>query len=110
MGAGSSSCVFVDWAAQAVEPPAEGVVRHAAATTDDGLRLIVFGFAAGAELPEHDAPRPAIIEVISGEMVVTLDGNHVDAPAGAWIHMPARYRHAVRAVTPAVMRLMLLLD
>ncbi len=108
MNHGLTSCEVVAWADQEIEPPAEGVVRHTAAAADDGLRVVVFGFAAGAELPEHDAPRPAIIEVISGDIALTLDGHHVDALAGAWVRMPARYPHAVRAMTPAVMRLVLL--
>jgi quercetin dioxygenase-like cupin family protein len=105
-----STCDVVAWAQQLVELPTDGVVRQTAATADDGLRLVVFGFAAGAELPEHDASCSAIIEVITGEMDLTLDGIHVAAPAGTWIRMPARCPHAVRAVTPALMRLVLLPD
>ncbi len=103
-----STCDVVAWADQLIQPPSDGVVRQTAATADDGLRLVMFGFAAGAELPEHDAPCPAIIEVITGEMDLTLAGRCVAAPAGTWVRMPARCPHAVRAVTPALMRLVLL--
>jgi quercetin dioxygenase-like cupin family protein len=102
------TCDVVAWADQLVEVPTDGVVPKTVATSDDGLRLVLFGFAAGAELPEHDAPCSAIIEVITGEMDLTLDGVRVTAPAGTWIRMPPGYPHAVRAVTPALMRLVLL--
>lgn len=75
---------------------------------DDDVRVVVFGFAAGEVLSEHTASRPAVIQVIRGEMELTLDGETVAAGPGAWIHMTAGLRHAVRAVTPAVMLLTLL--
>ena len=103
-----STCDVVAWADQLIQPPSDGVVRQTAATADDGLRLVMFGFAAGAELPEHHAPCPAIIEVITGEMDLTLAGRCVAAPAGTWRSHASSVPAAVRAVTPALMRLVLL--
>jgi len=45
--------------------------------------------------------------VLSGELALTLAGEGVHAAAGTWVHMPAGLRHAVRALTPAVMLLTL---
>lgn len=98
-----------------IEPDVAGVVEIPATGTlsrtlhaDDDVRVVVFGFAAGEELSEHTASRPALIQVIRGELRLTLDGETATAGPGAWIHMTAGLRHAVRAVTPAVMLLTLL--
>jgi quercetin dioxygenase-like cupin family protein len=74
----------------------------------DGVTVVLFAFAAGEELSEHTASRPAIIHVLSGAFDLTLGGDHVDAPAGAAVHMDAGLPHAVRARTPSRMLLTLL--
>lgn len=98
-----------------VEPDVAGFIEIPVAGTlsrtlhvDDDVKVVVFGFAAGEELSEHTSSRPAVIQVIRGELELTLAGQAVTARAGAWIHMTAGLRHAVRAVTPAVMLLTLL--
>ena len=98
-----------------VEPDVAGFIEIPAAGTlsrtlhaDDDVRVVVFGFAAGEELSEHTASRPAVIQVIRGELELTLAGETVTAGPGSWIHMTAGLRHAVRALTPAVMLLTLL--
>lgn len=98
-----------------VEPDAAGFVEVPAAGTlsrtlyqDGAVKVIVFGFAEGEELSEHTASRPAIIQVLRGELELTLAGQAVTAREGAWVHMAAGLRHAVRARTPSVMLLTLL--
>lgn len=98
-----------------VEPDVGGFIEVPAAGTlsrtlhaDDDVRVVVFGFAEGEVLSEHTASRPAVIQVIHGELELTLDGQVVATGPGAWIHMTAGLRHAVRAVTPSVMLLTLL--
>ena len=75
---------------------------------DDLVKVVVFGFAQGEELSEHTATRPAIIQVVRGELGLTLGDERVTAREGAWIHMSAGLRHAVSARVPSVMLLTLL--
>ena len=82
-----------------VEVPAAGTLSRTM-HQDDDVKVVVFGFAAGEELSEHTASRPALIQVLSGALQLTLDG--------AWVHMPAGLRHAVRALEPSVMLLTLI--
>lgn len=89
-----------------VEVPVAGTLSRTM-HQDDDLKVIVFGFAAGEELSEHTASRPALIQVLSGALELTLDGETVHADPGSWVHMSAGLRHAVRALTPAVMLLTL---
>jgi quercetin dioxygenase-like cupin family protein len=93
--------------ARFIEIPAAGTLSRTL-HSDDDVRVVVFGFAAGEVLSEHTASRPAVIQVMRGELELTLDGEAVTAGPGAWIHMTAGLRHAVRAATPAVMLLTLL--
>jgi quercetin dioxygenase-like cupin family protein len=75
---------------------------------DDGVKGIVFGFAAGQELSEHTAARPAILHFLSGEAQLTLGEETFAAGPGTWIHMKAQLAHSVLAQTPVVMLLLLL--
>jgi quercetin dioxygenase-like cupin family protein len=75
---------------------------------DDGVKGILFGFAAGQELSEHTAARPAILHFLSGEADLTLGEERLTAEPGTWIHMEARLPHSVLAQTPVVMLLLLL--
>jgi len=97
---------IADLAARA-EPPAQGILSRTI-HNDEQLKAVVFGFDEGQELTEHTASKPAILQVIRGEATLTLGDDTLEAQAGAWIHMPAGLRHAVKARTPVVMLLLLL--
>lgn len=75
---------------------------------DDRLRAILFGFAAGQELSEHTAARPAVLHFLSGEADVTLGDDKFEAQPGMWTHMPANLPHSILAKTPVAMLLLLL--
>ncbi|HEY8018594.1 MAG TPA: cupin domain-containing protein [Actinomycetota bacterium] len=85
-----------------------GAVVSKVVHRESGLDVTVFGFDAGEGLTEHTATRAAIIQVLSGRMGVTIDGEEVDAGLGSWIHMDAGTPHALEAVEPTVMLLTLL--
>jgi quercetin dioxygenase-like cupin family protein len=76
--------------------------------TGDGMKAILFGFAAGQELSEHTAARPAILHFLSGEARLTLGEDEMEAHPGAWVHMPAKLPHSVYAKTEVTMLLLLL--
>jgi len=87
--------------------PAAGI-HSRTVHSDDHVRLVLFGFAAGEELSEHTASRPATIHVLSGGFDLTLGGEPVDAPAGTVAHMAPGLRHALRAREPSRMLLTLI--
>lgn len=97
---------FADLAAE-VEIPTDGTISRVV-FRDDRLRVVVFGFDAGQELTDHTASVPAIIEVVSGRLEVTLGDDRLEATPGTWIHLPAHLPHAVVAPEPSVMLLTLL--
>ena len=89
------------------EPPAQGILSRTL-YSDEQLKAVVFGFDESQELTEHTASKPAILQIIRGEATLTLGDDTIEAQAGAWVHMPAGLRHAVKARTQVVMLLLLL--
>ncbi len=73
----------------------------------EDVKGILFGFAAGQELSEHTASRPAILHFLSGEADLTLGSDTSVAQPGTWVHMPANLSHSIVARTPVVMILLL---
>lgn len=74
---------------------------------DEQLNVTVFGMDAGEELTEHEAARTAIVQVLSGRLSFTADGEILDAGPGFWLHMDPGTPHSLTAVEPTVMLLTL---
>ena len=89
------------------QPPERGIHSQ---TLDDGpdVRLVLFGFAAGEELSEHTASRPAIVHVLAGTGRAVVGGVHHEIGPGSWFRMAAGTPHSIRADTPLTMALYLL--
>ena len=73
----------------------------------DGMNVTVFGFGSGEGLTEHQASRPAVVQVLSGRLRFTIDGEELDLRPGSWLHMAPGTRHALVASEPTVMLLTL---
>ena len=88
------------------EIPADSIISRVI-HRDQNLNVTLFGFAAGQELTEHTANRPAVLHFLSGEAEVSLGTAMVAAGPGTWIQMEANLTHAIRAKTPVIMLLLL---
>jgi quercetin dioxygenase-like cupin family protein len=75
---------------------------------DDRIKVTLFGFAAGQELTEHTASKPAIIQVLAGEGTYGLGHEVVTVGPGSWAYMEPNLPHTVTARTPLVMLLTML--
>ena len=75
-----------------------------------GGSLTLFAFAAGQELSEHSAPFDALVQVLDGELELTIGGNGVHARPGEVVLMPADVPHALKAVVDTKMLLTMLRD
>jgi len=60
--------------------------------------LTLFAFDAGQGLSEHTAPYDATVQVVEGEVELTIGGQSVHAKAGQLVIMPAGVPHSVRAM------------
>jgi quercetin dioxygenase-like cupin family protein len=63
----------------------------------DAGNVTLFAFDAGQELSEHTTPFDALVQVLDGEVEITISGKLYTLMAGAAILMPANHPHAVKA-------------
>ncbi|MGZ8614951.1 MAG: cupin domain-containing protein [Actinomycetota bacterium] len=85
-----------------------GAVVSRVVHRDDEIDVTVFGLDTGEGLSEHTAARPAIVQVLSGTLRFTAEGEDVRMVTGSWVHMGAGASHALEALEPTVMLLTLL--
>jgi len=99
------SHTFVSTTSQ-VEIPSGAVVSKVI-HRDKDLNVTVFGLDAGEGLTEHQASRVAVVQVMSGRLHFTVDGEELDLAPGSWLHMSPATPHALVATEPTVMLLTL---
>lgn len=76
---------------------APGAVVSRVLAKASGGSVTLFAFEAGQELSEHTAPFDALVEVLDGEVELTIGGEPVMARSGETVLMPADVPHAVQA-------------
>lgn len=69
--------------------------------------VTIFAFDKGQALSEHTAPYDAIVHVLDGEVEVTISGKPSVVKPGEMIVMPANDPHALKALTPFKMMLIM---
>jgi quercetin dioxygenase-like cupin family protein len=61
--------------------------------------VTLFAFDAGQDLSEHTTPYDALLQVLDGKALITIEGKRHDLSAGDMIVLPANRPHAVYAST-----------
>jgi quercetin dioxygenase-like cupin family protein len=87
----------------------QGIASRILAKTHGG-NLTLFAFDAGQGLTEHTSPYDALVIVLEGALILTIDGEPLQATPGTIVRMPADVAHAVDAPEPARMLLIMLKD
>lgn len=72
--------------------------------------VTIFAFDAGQGLSEHTAPYDAMVQILDGEVHITISGNPYTLSKGELIVMPANQPHALKAVTRFKMLLTMIRD
>lgn len=75
---------------------------------DERTNVTAFGFDAHQELTEHTSARTALVQVVTGRLRFTADGEELDAGPGFWLHMAPDTPHSLVATEPTIMLLTLL--
>ena len=70
--------------------------------------VTVFAFDAGQKLSTHSAPFDAMIEIIDGKGLITIEDTEFELETGQQIIMPANKPHAVDAKEPFKMVLVMI--
>lgn len=74
----------------------------------DGARLVLFSFDTGQELSEHTAAMPVLLQVLDGRLSVSAGGRTEELQPGGVVHLSARLPHAVVALEPTRLLLIML--
>ena len=90
-----------------VTPTEKGIASRVLAKTGGG-NVTLFAFDAGEELTEHTSPFDAFVIVLQGAFTLTIGGQPVKATPATIVRMPAGVAHAVHAVEPSRMLLIML--
>ncbi len=93
--------------AELVTPSPGSITSRILAKTSGG-NVTLFAFDAGQGLSEHTAPFDALVQVLDGELKLTIGGKEMTATGGTVVRMPAHVPHAVDALAPSRMLLTML--
>lgn len=75
--------------------------------SSSACRAVVIDLQAGETMGEHSVHENAIVQVATGVVAIATDGPEAECPAGSLVVFEPGERHALRAVEPS--RLLLLL-
>lgn len=67
--------------------------------------ITLFAFDEGQGLSEHTAPFDALVQMLEGEMEISIDGSPLHIKAGHLLLMPANHPHALKAILKSKMLL-----
>ena len=70
--------------------------------------VTLFAFDAAQELSEHTSPYDALVQVLDGELEITISGSPLPLTTGQMVIMPAEKPHALRATSRAKMMLVMI--
>jgi quercetin dioxygenase-like cupin family protein len=70
--------------------------------------VTLFAFDDGQALSEHTAPYDALVYILDGEAEVTISGKEIRVKQGEMVIMPADKPHALKAVGPYKMLLIMI--
>ena len=92
-----------------ITPPEQGIASRVLARTAGGT-VTLFAFDGGQELSEHSTAFDALVLVLEGALKLTIGGKPTTAVPGTIVRMPANVSHAVHALEPTRMLLIMLRD
>ncbi|MFV0634844.1 cupin domain-containing protein [Demequina sp.] len=75
---------------------------------EEGARIVLFAFDKGQVLTEHTAAMPVLLMVLEGRLAITADGRTEELVPGGVMHMGTRLPHAVDALEPSKLALIML--
>ena len=70
--------------------------------------VTLFAFGEGQGLSEHSTPHDALVQVLDGTVEITIGGTPYQVSGGEALLLPANIPHALTAVTPFKMLLIMI--
>lgn len=81
---------------ECIEYAADGVLSKVI-LKDNICQYTLFCLAAGTTISEHTATRNAVIHVLEGRGILTLEGEEIQLETGVFVFMRANAPHALQA-------------
>ncbi|WP_139738838.1 cupin domain-containing protein [Actinomyces wuliandei] len=91
-------------------PISEEATTSRVVVNNDVLRTVIFTFDAGQLLTEHASTRAVVVTLLEGEMDFSVGERTERMTAGDVIYLAPGDRHALTAVTPCRMQLVMVED
>lgn len=88
----------------AIQIQPQAVVSRTLVNEKSGT-VTLFGFDQAQGLSEHTTPYDALVQILEGEMEITIRGEPFRVRTGGMLLMPANQSHALRAILPTRMLL-----
>jgi quercetin dioxygenase-like cupin family protein len=79
-----------------IEYPADGVLSKVL-FKDNNCQYTLFCLAVDTSISEHTSTRNAVINVIEGQGILTLEGEDIQLKPGIFVFMKANAPHALKA-------------
>ena len=86
----------------------EGAVVSRTVVDKKSGTVTLFAFDEGQGLSEHTAPSDALVYIVDGAAEVTVSGEPLHVKAGEMVVMPANEPHALKAIEPFKMLLVMI--
>lgn len=96
------------WAAAGLVEVQPGAVVSRTLVNEKTGTVTLFAFDQGQSLSEHSAPFDALVVGLEGQGEIRIDGEPHTVKTGDLLIMPANHPHAVLAVTPFKMMLVMI--
>jgi len=75
--------------------------------TNEAVRVVVFVFDTGEQLSEHTAATPVVVQLLAGRMRFQVDGSEHELTAGDVVYLAPGAPHALEALEPSRLSLVL---
>ena len=83
----------------------EGSIVSRVLVSREAGTITLFAFDEGQALSEHTAPFDALVQMLEGEMEISIDRKPLSVKTGNLVLMPAHRPHALKAMTRSKMLL-----
>jgi quercetin dioxygenase-like cupin family protein len=71
---------------------------HGRFVHSEGMTFAYWTVDAGAEVPEHEHPHEQVVNMLEGELALTVDGEDMHLRPGDVVTIPGGVRHAARGL------------
>ena len=77
---------------------------------NESVRVVVFAFDTGEQLTDHAAARPVLVQLIEGRLRFSVEDEEHELVAGDVVYLAPGVRHALEALEPSRLTLVLIED